>query len=104
ESGEDEGDAAENSDTPKTDTGCSWELGFAISCHKSQGSEWPVVIVLADDNSSARMVQTRNWIYTALSRAKKFCVVIGNKAVIWDMLRRDGIMRRKTFLAERVKE
>ena len=65
----------------------------------SQGSEWPIVIAVIDDHNAARMVQTSNWIYTGISRAKEFCVTLGQRRVIQEMLRRDG-MNRKTFLKE----
>ena len=87
-----------------TGTGCNWELGYAISCHRSQGSEWPVVIILADEYGGARLVQTRQWLYTSVSRGKKLCLVIGKQTTCDDMCRRDGLFSRKTFLVQRIKE
>jgi exodeoxyribonuclease V alpha subunit len=40
-------------------TGCSWDLGYALSVHKSQGSEWAVVIVMIDEYAGAKMVCSR---------------------------------------------
>lgn len=77
----------------------SWDLAYAISVHKSQGSEWPMVVVMLDDHNSASRVCSRNWIYTAISRAKKMCLLIGQSSTAQQMARRDGL-RRKTFLAE----
>lgn len=96
--GDDAGAEESGNDKPPS-TGCAWELGYAISVHKSQGSEWPIVIAVIDDHNAARMVQTSNWIYTGISRAKEFCVTLGQRRVIQEMLRRDG-MNRKTFLRE----
>lgn len=87
-------------DEEKTNTGCSWDLGYAISCHKSQGSEWPVVIVMIDDYPGARMVCDRAWLYTAISRAKERCVLIGKKATAERFCRTTKIWQRKTFLRE----
>lgn len=55
-----------------------WDLGYAITCHKSQGSEWKNVIVVLDP-SSVYSIGDRNWIYTAISRAKKHCYLMGSK-------------------------
>ncbi|MBR9800279.1 AAA family ATPase [bacterium] len=86
-----------------TGTGCNWELGYAISVHKSQGSEWPIAIVMLDSNPAASRVQSRNWIYTAISRAKTFCITIGQRKIANEMTRRDGL-RRKTFLVETIQQ
>jgi exodeoxyribonuclease V alpha subunit len=98
EVGEDRGDEP-NSEKPFT-TGCSWDLGFALSVHKSQGAEWEHVIVMIDEYPGARMICTREWIYTAISRAKSKCVIIGKKSVADTMCRKVAIQKRKTFLRE----
>ena len=85
-------------------TGCNFELGYAISCHKSQGSEWPVVIVVLDDYPGARMVCSREWLYTAISRGKTAVLLLGNKAVADGMVKRPALHKRKTFLAELMRE
>jgi exodeoxyribonuclease V alpha subunit len=87
-----------------TGTGCDWELGYAISAHKSQGSEWPIVFVMLDEYSGARMVMSRQWLYTAISRAKLFCVCIGKKSVADACCQRDSLFKRKTFLRELILE
>lgn len=104
------GKAKEEGDEPasgegedeKTNTGCTWDLAYAISCHKSQGSEWPVVLVVIDEYPGARMVCSREWTYTACSRAKKLCLLIGNEATAKRFCRRVAIGDRKTFLKERI--
>lgn len=95
-----EGDGSESD----TGTGCTWELGYAISCHKSQGSEWPIVVVLIDEHPRARRVCTKQWLFTAISRAKSWCVTIGKRTVLDEMILRDGLFSRKTFLAEQIRE
>lgn len=81
-------------------TGCNWDLGYALSCHKSQGSEWPMVIVVIDDYPGAKMVCSREWLYTAISRAKQRCVLAGKKSTADLMCKRVSINKRKTFLRE----
>lgn len=81
-------------------TGCSWDLAYAISCHKSQGSEWPIVLVVLDEYPGARMVCSREWLYTAMSRAKKVCFLVGKLQTAYGMIQREAIRKRKTFLRE----
>ena len=93
-------DDATGSDSDKTSTGCSWDLGYALSVHKSQGSEWPIVLVMVDEYPGARMTCSREWIYTAISRAKQRCCLIGRKATADRFCRTTAIRKRKTFLRE----
>lgn len=86
------------------DSGCSWDLGYALSVHKSQGSEWPTAIVMLDEYAGARIVTSREWIYTAISRAKRLCLLIGKLPVANSMVRRVALTNRKTFLVERIQE
>lgn len=86
----------------ESSTGCSWELGYALSVHKSQGSEFTITIVLVDEYPGARMVCDRSWVYTAISRAKEKCVLIGQKRTVDRFCRVQKMNRRKTFLAEQV--
>ncbi len=85
-------------------TGCQWDLAYGISCHKSQGSEWPVVLVVLDESSGARMVCSREWLYTAMSRAKKACFLIGKLGTAHGMIQREAIRKRKTFLMELIQD
>lgn len=87
-----------------TGSGCAWELGYAISGHKSQGSEWPLVIVMVDDYNGAKMVQSKQWLYTTLSRAKVLCLLIGQQKTANGCCSRDALFQRKTFLKERILE
>lgn len=89
-------------DEEASDTGCNWDLGFAISAHKSQGSSWPIVVVMVDEYGGAQRVMSRQWIYTALSRAEKLCVAVGSKKTIDSVCQRDAISNRKTFLKEQI--
>lgn len=80
------------------------ELAYAVTVHKSQGSQWPVVVFMADDYRGARFVGCRELVYTALSRAQKLAVTIGRKATIDVDCRRVALVGRKTFLTELVRE
>ncbi len=84
-------------------TGCAWDLGYAISVHKSQGSEWPLVIVILDEYPGARMVCDRSWVYTAISRAKKLCLLVGKMATAHRFCQRTKIHERQTFLTELIR-
>lgn len=89
-------------DDSKTNTGCSWELGYCLSTHKAQGSEFKWAIVLGDDYPGARMVCDRSWLYTSISRAKSKCVLIGRRATFDAMCRKQFMADRKTLLRERI--
>lgn len=78
--------------------GCNFDLGYAVTCHKLQGSEAPCVVVMADENGGG--VCTREWWYTAVSRAAKVCLIVGSRAVVDRQRVRVSVTRRKTFLVE----
>lgn len=73
-------------------------LAYAMSIHKSQGSEFPVVI-LPITKSSHRMLQ-RNLVYTAITRAKSKLILLGEKAA-FDYAAKNTGTARKTYLIER---
>jgi exodeoxyribonuclease V alpha subunit len=77
---------------------CSFDLGYVISGHKAQGSEWPVVVVILDDYSGASWVCSREWLYTAISRAGQLCVTLGRQATADKFCRKVVTHTRKTFL------
>jgi exodeoxyribonuclease V alpha subunit len=75
------------------------DLAYALSVNKSQGSEYKCVIVpflKEHDNLS------RNMIYTAISRAKSICEVIGDDEVIQSACKTQAAMERNSFLAEEI--
>ena len=76
-------------------------LAYAMSIHKSQGSEFPVVI-LPITKSSHRMLQ-RNLIYTAITRAKSKLILLGEK-VAFDYAVKNTGTARKTYLRERFED
>lgn len=76
-------------------------LAYAMSIHKSQGSEFPVVILLIT-SSSHRMLQ-RNLIYTAITRAKSKLILLGEKSAFAFAVQNTGTTR-KTYLKERFED
>ena len=78
------------------------EPAFAITIHKSQGSEYPAVILPLLDGP--RMLFTRNLLYTAVTRAAKCVVILGSKETVRKMIARGDEQKRYTDLLNRIKE
>ena len=72
------------------------EHAYAITVHKSQGSEFDVVILPIASNSP--MLLTRNLLYTAITRAKKLLIIIGGSSVIENMIANFDNKKRNTGL------
>ena len=79
-------------------------LAYAITTHKAQGSQAPIVITMADGSFGAGMVCSREWWYTALSRAERIAITIGQRAVINQQCQKVQLWNRKTFLRESINE
>ena len=75
-------------------------LAYATTIHKSQGSEYPIVIIPVHFTNYV-MLQ-RNLIYTAVTRAKKVCIVIGQKRALWYAVSHVTVTQRNTKLKERL--
>ena len=75
-------------------------LAYAISVHKAQGCEVPVVVGVCH-RSHSRML-TRPLLYTAITRARKGCVLVGDTAALEAAVRRDDSSGRHSGLAERL--
>lgn len=80
------------------------DLGYAITGHKSQGSEWPIVIVILDGNQGGISVQDRSWLYTVVSRAKLGCILIGSDKMVASLRRLKKLDSRQTLLQERLRK
>ena len=78
------------------------ELAYCISIHKSQGSEFPIVILPMFGAASPMM--TRNLLYTAVTRAKKQVVCIGRRDALMSMVNNNRTDRRYTALCNRLSE
>lgn len=72
------------------------EHSYAITVHKSQGSEFDVVILPI--TRTAPMLLTRNLLYTAITRAKKLLILIGGKDVVSFMIKNTDAKVRNTGL------
>ena len=77
------------------------ELAYAITIHKSQGSEYPVVILPV--YSGPPMLMTRNLLYTAVTRAKELVVLVGLKETVNGMIANNREIDRFTALALRIR-
>lgn len=77
------------------------ELSYALTVHKSQGSEYPVVVIPLYDYIPT--LTTMNLLYTAITRAKKCVVIVGNRKSIVKILNNRTISCRCTGLAERLR-
>ena len=78
------------------------ELAYAITIHKSQGSEFPVV-VMPVHSCNKRMLR-RNLFYTAVTRAQKICVLIGQERMAVEAIRDSRVDARNTTLVELLRE
>ena len=76
------------------------ELAYAITVHKSQGSEYPVVII--PSYYCAPMLMTRNLFYTAVTRAKRMVIVVGRSDIPQKMVSNNMEVLRYTTLKDRI--
>ncbi|MCI9559723.1 ATP-dependent RecD-like DNA helicase [Candidatus Ventrimonas sp. KK005] len=78
------------------------ELAYAITIHKSQGSEYPAVVIPV--HSGPRMLMTRNLIYTAVTRARKCVCLVGIPEMFQVMVDNEIEQKRYTGLKARIRE
>ena len=78
------------------------EHSYAITIHKSQGSEFDVVIMVAP--VAAPMLLTRNLLYTGITRAKKLLIIIGTDNVVDYMIQNVDSKKRNTGLKQKIIE
>ena len=78
------------------------EIAYAVTIHKSQGSEYPGVILPL--LGGPKMLFNRNLLYTAVTRARKCVVILGDPKVVQEMIDNDEQMLRYTGLKERILE
>ena len=76
-------------------------LAYAISTHRAQGSEFPVVI-LPLTTQHYKMLQ-RNLLYTAVTRAKELIVIVGTRTALSMAVKNNEVKERLTTLSERLK-
>ena len=73
-------------------------LAYAVSIHKSQGSEFDTVVISVTGNNF--MLMTRNLLYTAVTRAKKRVVLVGSREAVAKMVKNNYTAKRFTLLKE----
>ncbi len=78
------------------------ELAYAVTIHKSQGSEYPAVIMPL--LSGPRILFNRNLLYTGVTRAKGCVTILGSRSTLKEMIENDYQNKRYTGLAERIRE
>ncbi len=76
-------------------------LAYATTIHKSQGSEYPIVVIPVLMNHY--MMLQRNLIYTGITRAKKILVLVGTKKALAYAVSNVTVTKRNTLLAERIR-
>jgi exodeoxyribonuclease V alpha subunit len=79
--------------------GNNLQLAYALTCHKFQGSESRIVIIPIH-KSFGPLIMQRNWLYTAISRAKEVCVLVGQFGEIPKIIRRNKQQKRFTNLEQ----
>ena len=78
------------------------DLAYCTSVHKSQGSEFPVVVMPVI--RGPHLLMTRNLLYTALTRARRFVVLVGTEDAIRTMVENDYVTTRYTGLCQRLQD
>lgn len=78
-------------------SGIDLDLAYALTVHKFQGSEVPVVVIPVH-KCLGPIITQRNWLYTAISRAKLACVLVGQPQEAEDIIRRNKHVKRRTNL------
>lgn len=78
------------------------DLAYAITIHKSQGSEYPAVVLPL--LTGPRPLMNRNILYTAVTRGKKCVTIVGSRDTVQDMIRNKSEQLRYSSLAERISE
>jgi exodeoxyribonuclease V alpha subunit len=78
------------------------ELAYAITIHKSQGSEYPAIIIPL--LGGPRMLLNRNLLYTGVTRGRNCVTILGSKETLNTMIANENEQKRYTSLSKRLKE
>ncbi len=71
------------------------QLAYALTAHKAQGSEFPCVVVLCH---KSHFFADRNWLYTAVTRAARYCIVMGDRWGLRNAVKKNNTIHRRTLL------
>ena len=74
---------------------------YACTIHKSQGSEYPAVVIVL--HHQHHVMLQRNLLYTAISRGRRLVVIVGSKRALYRAVHNATVRRRNTMLAERLR-
>jgi len=77
-------------------------LAYAITVHKSQGSEYKIVIIPV--TTQHYLLLQRNLLYTGITRARDMVILIGTKKALWIAIKNNKTFHRNTLLQERLRE
>lgn len=77
-------------------------LAYAVSVHKSQGSEFPAIVMPV--LTQHYVMLQRNLIYTGITRAEQLCVLVGNKKALHIAINNNQVARRFSLLGHRIRE
>ena len=72
------------------------QLAYALTAHKAQGSEFPCVVVVCH---KSHFFADRNWLYTAVTRAAKTCILLGDAWGLRNAAKKNNTIKRRTFLS-----
>ncbi|MCX7923028.1 MAG: ATP-dependent RecD-like DNA helicase [Clostridia bacterium] len=78
------------------------EPSFAVTVHKSQGSEFPVVIIPL--YPGPQVLMTRNLLYTAVTRARDLVILVGSENTLYEMIKNERETLRNSGLAEKMRK
>ena len=81
---------------------CIRVSAYAVTILKSQGSEYPAVVIPL--LSGPRMLMNRNLLYTAVTRAKKCVTIVGDEQTFYEMIQNNSQQRRYSGLRDRIVE
>ena len=77
-------------------------LAYATTIHKAQGSEYPVVVLPL--HTQHYIMLQRNLLYTGITRAKEMVVIVGTNQALNICIRNNQVMRRNSYLSERLQD
>lgn len=72
------------------------QLAYALTAHKAQGSEFPCAVVLCH---RSHFFADRNWLYTAVTRAAKHCLLVGDRWGLRNAVKKNNTIQRRTLLS-----
>ena len=78
------------------------DLAYAVTIHKSQGSEYPAVIIPL--LNAPKPLLNRNLLYTAVTRARKCVTIVGSENSVYEMIQNESEMRRNSGLVDSIIE